>query len=90
MHKPGKAKDDIVIADLIYAYKINSTSKFGQTFSIEEGEDNTHTEYETSLILQIDGNLSAQLAYLVKGNSEVPVDSEKTDKITTISLVYGF
>ena len=90
MHKPGKAKDDIVIADLIYAYKISATSKFGQTFSIEEGKDNTHTEYETSLTLQIDGNLSAKLAYLVKRNSEVPVGTEKTDKLTTISLVYGF
>ncbi|NNE63504.1 MAG: DUF481 domain-containing protein, partial [Gammaproteobacteria bacterium] len=69
---------------------ISETSKFGQTISIEEGEENTHTESETSLKLQIDGNLTAKLAYLIKRNSEVPANTEKTDKITTISLVYGF
>lgn len=83
-------EDGIVTADLIYEYTISETGKFGQTISIEEGEENTHTESETSLKLQIDGNLSAKLAYLIKRNSEVPANTEKTDKITTISLVYGF
>lgn len=83
-------EDGVVIADLIYIYNISTTSKIGQTLSIEEGDENTHTESETSLTLQIDGNLSAKLAYLVKRNSEVPANTEKTDKITTISLVYGF
>jgi len=87
----GETEDDgIVTADLIYQYNISESSVFNQRLSIEEGEENTHTESETSLKLKIDGNLSAKIAYLVKRNSDVPDDTEKTDKVTIISLVYGF
>ena len=87
----GDVEDDgIVTADLIYEYNISENSIFNQKLSIEEGEENTHTESETSLKLKIDGNLSAKIAYLVKRNSDVPDGTEKTDKITIISLVYGF
>ncbi|MBT8436379.1 MAG: DUF481 domain-containing protein [Gammaproteobacteria bacterium] len=82
--------DAIITAGLLYEYKISETAIFNQRFDIEEGDENTRTESETSLKLKIAGNLAAKIAYLVKRNSEVPAGTEKADKLTTISLVYGF
>lgn len=87
----GKTEDDaIVTAGLLYAYKISESATFNQDLSIEDGDENTHTESETSLKLKIDGNLSAKIAYLAKRNSKVPAGKEKSDTVTTVSLVYGF
>jgi putative salt-induced outer membrane protein len=57
---------------------------------IESGDENTYSESDTSLTFRIVGNLAAKISYLVKRNSEVPPDIDKTDEITTVSLVYDF
>lgn len=83
-------KDGIVTADVKYKYKISETATFNQTILVESGDENTYTESDTSLKTKINGNLAAKISYLVKRNSDVPDDIEKSDKITTISLVYAF
>ncbi len=83
-------EDSIVTADVKYEYKISETSTFNQTILIEDGEENTYTDSDTSLKMKIEGNLAAKISYLVKRNSEVPSGIDKSDKITTISLVYAF
>ena len=87
----GETDDDaIVTAGLLYEYQISKTATFNQNLSVEDGDENTRSESETSLKLKIDGNLSAKIAYLAKRNSRVPAGTEKSDKVTTVSLVYGF
>jgi putative salt-induced outer membrane protein len=83
-------EDSIVTADAKYEYKISETATFNQTILIESGDENRYTESDTSLKTKIDGNLAAKISYLVKRNSEVPSGTDKSDKITTISLVYAF
>ena len=80
----------IVTTDLIYEYRISETATFRETILIESGDKNTYSESDTSLTARIAGNLAAKISYLVKRNSEVPPDTDKTDEITTISLVYNF
>lgn len=83
-------EDNIVTADVKYQYKISETATFNQTILIEDGDENTYTESDTSLKTKIAGNLAAKISYLVKRNSEVPTGIDKSDKITTVSLVYAF
>jgi len=83
-------EDSIVTAEAKYEYKISETATFNQTILIESGDENRYTESDTSLKTKINGNLAAKISYLVKRNSEVPDGIEKSDKITTISLVYAF
>jgi putative salt-induced outer membrane protein len=83
-------EDNIVTADVKYEYKISETATFIQTILIEDGDENTYTESDTSLKIRIVGNLAAKISYLVKRNSEVPASIDKSDKITTVSLVYAF
>ena len=82
--------EGIVTSDLIYEYKISETATFRETILIESGDENTYSESDTSLAVRIVGNLAAKMSYLVKRNSDVPPDTDKTDEITTISLVYDF
>ncbi len=83
-------EDGIVTADLHYEYKIDDSATFAETILVESGDENTHTESDTSLKTNINGNLAAKLSYLVKHNSDVPDGIDKSDEIVTVSLVYGF
>ncbi|MDH3759480.1 MAG: DUF481 domain-containing protein [Gammaproteobacteria bacterium] len=88
---PGDETDEAILtASLDYQYKISETATFGEAILVESGDDNTHSESETSLKAKIDGNLATKISYLVKHNSDVPDGTDKTDKIVTVSLVYGF
>lgn len=87
----GETEDEVILtADLIYQYKISETATFRETVLIESGDENTYSESDTSLAAKINSNLAVKVSYLVKRNSDVPPDTEKTDKITTVSLVYAF
>lgn len=76
--------------ELKYAYAISETSAFNQNFYVESGDSNTYSKSETYLKLVVVGNLGAKIGYEIKHNSDVPVGTEKTDKITTVTLVYSF
>lgn len=80
----------IVTGDLLYEYEISESAILKEAILVESGDENTYSESETALKMKINGNLAAKIAYLVKHNSDVPAGTEKTDKITTISLVYSF
>lgn len=75
---------------LKYAYKISETSEFNQNIQFESGDTNTYSKSETFLKLVVVGNLGAKFGYEVKHNSDVPVGTDKTDTITTATLVYSF
>ena len=83
-------EDGIVSGELAYEYRISKTASIGEAVLFESGDENTHSESETFLKSKINGNLSSKITYLVKHNSDVPVATEKTDKILTVSLVYSF
>ena len=85
-----KQAGPIVTSDLIYKYKISASATISEIALIEIGEDNTFFQSETALTSQINSSLSSKISYLIKHNSDVPVDTEKTDTIISISLVYGF
>jgi len=80
----------IATTDLKYEYRFNENATFSETALIETGSDNTYMESETALINRINGNLYSKISYLVKHNTDVPDDTDKTDTITSISLVYEF
>ena len=43
-----------------------------------------------ALKLVVVGNLAAKFGYEVKRNSDVPVGTDKTDTMTTVTLGYAF
>lgn len=83
-------QEGILSGDAAYKFVISPSATFGQTFLFEAGDQNTHTESETSLKNRINSQLASKISYLVKNNTDVPVGTEKTDKILTVSLLYSF
>ena len=87
----GDTEDGLIgTSDLKYEYRFNENATFSETALVESGSDNTYMQSETALTTRIQGNLSAKISYLVKHNSDVPDGTDKTDKITSVSLMYEF
>ncbi|HKJ53908.1 MAG TPA: DUF481 domain-containing protein [Gammaproteobacteria bacterium] len=87
----GKTDAEAIVgADLGYEYTISESAALSERLLLERGEQNTYAESETALRTRINGALSAKVSYLVKHNSEVPPGIENTDRLVTVSLVYGF
>ena len=76
--------------EIKYQYVISPSATFNQNVQVESGDANTYSKSETYLKLKINGNLNAKLGYEVKHNSDVPAGVDKTDTMTTVTLVYGF
>lgn len=82
--------EGILSGDLIYEQKVGDNAWFSEKMLLEAGEDNTYFESETALSTKINASLAAKISYPVKRNSSVPSGTDNTDRITTVSLVYGF
>lgn len=87
----GDGADDTILGgDLIYEYRFSDTAAFSAELLVEDGDENTYFESNTALKTRINDSLAAKISYLVKRNSSVPSGSEKTDRISTVSLLYEF
>lgn len=82
--------EGVLDGEIKYQYVISPSATFNQNVQVETGETNTYSKSETYLKLKINGNLNAKLGYEVKHNSDVPAGVDKTDTMTTVTLVYGF
>jgi len=87
----GQVDNRVILKlDAQYAYQISEYASLSEVLTVESGSDNTYTESITSLKMKINGNLSSKISYTIKQNSVVPVGTERTDTLTSVSLVYGF
>lgn len=60
---------------------------------IEAGSSNTFTQFNTGLAVAMNSKFAVKLGFEVRHNSDVPADiedSENTDTITSVNLVYNF
>lgn len=73
-----------------YKWTFSETSNFEQNIDVESGSDNTYIESVSAVRARLLGDLAIVLSYTVKHNTDVPVGSEKTDKLTAVSLEYAF
>ena len=84
------SEEGVLTGDAKYEYIISPSATFAEVLSVESGDHNTHSESETSLKTKINSRLASKISYLIKHNSDVPVGTEKTDKVFTVALVYSF
>lgn len=83
---------DSAIATLGMDYKwtFSETSSFDQGISVESGSDNTFIESVSAIRAKLLRDFAIVFSYTVRHNTDVPVGSQKTDKLTAISLEYAF
>ena len=75
---------------LLYSWTFTETSGFDQAVVVESGSDNTYIESVSAVRARLIGGFNLVLSYTIKQNSDVPVGSEKTDKLTAVSIEYEF
>ncbi|MDZ7644809.1 MAG: DUF481 domain-containing protein [Woeseiaceae bacterium] len=89
--RDGTTEDDTILrAGGQYRWQFSETSSFTQDLAIESGEANTYIESVSAVRTRLIENLALVASYTVKNNSDVPVDTEKTDTYTALSIEYAF
>lgn len=73
-----------------YNWIMTETSGFDQNIIVESGPDNTYIESVSALRARLLGDFAVVLSYTIKHNTDVPVGSENTDRLTAISIEYKF
>jgi putative salt-induced outer membrane protein len=80
----------IVTLGMDYKWTFSETSNFDQGISVESGSDNTFIESVSAVRARLLGDFAIVFSYTVRHNTDVPVGSQNTDKLTAISLEYAF
>ena len=88
----NRVSDDeaILVLAANYWWAISDTSKFIQELSTEIGEDITSTKSVTGIQANINSTLALKFTYTIRNKTKVPVDTEKNDTETAMTLVYTF
>lgn len=73
-----------------YNWIWSETAGFDQNVIVESGSDNTYVESISAVRARLMGNFALVLSYTVKHNTDVPVGSENTDRLSAISIEYAF
>lgn len=73
-----------------YLWNLSETADFIQDFSLEAGRDSKIYRSETGIQTDILENLSMKFSVKVKHQTDVPINREKTDTETAITLVLNF
>lgn len=72
------------------SWRISDSTALTQSLLTEVGEDRTVTKFEIGLESTIIARIATKIAFQVRNTSEVPEGREKTDTLTSVSLVYTF
>ena len=75
---------------LDYDWIWSETSNFQQDIVIESGSDNTYIESISAVRARLIGDFALVLSYTIRHNTDVPVGSEETDRISAVSVEYAF
>lgn len=73
-----------------YRLQLSENAVFAQKVAATIGSDNTYIESLSELKAGVIGNLAIALGYLVKHNTDVVSETDKTDTQTSVSLEYRF
>jgi putative salt-induced outer membrane protein len=87
----GTMEDEFIVrSGLHYQWKFTETAHFIQDLTVESGAENTYGESVSAFKTSLVGALALVASYTIKNNSDVPIDTEKTDTFAALSFEYPF
>lgn len=87
----GSTEDGTILrGGLDYAWTFTEKSGFDQYIGVESGSDNTYIESISAVRASLIGDFAMVFSYTIRHNTDVPAGSEKTDKLTALSIEYAF
>jgi putative salt-induced outer membrane protein len=75
------------------SWQVFKTTLWTNRLLIESGSSNTFTQFNTDLAVSMTDRFAVKLGYEIRHNTDVPddiEDSENTDTVTSVNLVYNF
>ena len=75
---------------LDYQHHFSKTAEFHQGILVLAGENNTSVDSITAIRANLVSSIALEAALKIKHNTDPVGGKEKTDTITSVSLVYGF
>jgi putative salt-induced outer membrane protein len=72
-------------------WQIFASTRWTNRLLIETGSSNTFTQFNTGLAVSMTDRFAVKLGFEARHNTKIPPgDTEKTDTITSVNLVYDF
>jgi putative salt-induced outer membrane protein len=73
------------------SWQVLESTKWTNRLLVESGSDNTFTQFNTAAAVSMSDKFAVNIGFEVRNNTKVPPgDTESTDTITTVNLVYNF
>ena len=73
------------------SWQVFSTTLWTNRLLIESGSSNTFTQFNTGLAISMTDRFAVKLGFEARNNTNIPPgDTEDTDTITSVNLVYNF
>ena len=75
------------------SWQVFKSTMWTNRLLVEAGSSNTFTQFNTALAIAMNSKFAVKVGYERRHNTDVPddiADSEKTDTITSVNLVYNF
>ena len=86
---PGEHETDAAgNARVQFEHALTDTAKILNLLQVESGRNNTLTQNELALQVQMNKTLALSLGFNVRNNSKPPGEQKGTDTLTTVNLVY--
>jgi putative salt-induced outer membrane protein len=73
-----------------FGHRLTETTELFNTLLIEAGADNTFARNDFGVKVKMTDALALKAGFEVRHNTDVPVDTKRTDTLTTVNVVYGF
>ncbi len=88
----GDSSSDAILRILLDdSWQIFKTTQWTNRLLIESGSTNTFTQFNSGLAVSMTESFAVKLGFELRNNTDVPPgDTESTDTITSVNLVYNF
>ena len=88
----GESESDFIGRFLLNdTWQIVDSTAWTNRLLVETGSNNTFTQFNTGLVVSMTDRFAIKLGYEWRNNSKLPPgETEKTDTITSVNLVYNF
>lgn len=73
-----------------YSHKLTENTSLVDTFLVEAGSDNTYMQNDFGVQVAMSSRLAIKAGLQHRHNTDVPDGVKKTDRLTTVNLVYNF
>lgn len=80
----------IVRGFMDFSHQLTATTLLYDTLLIESGSDNTFARNDFGVQVKMTDALALKAGFEVRHNTDVAPDRQRTDRLTTVNVVYGF